>query len=320
MEISITGIQDHACFPDEVTKEQNLGYDPRWLNSYEFSTLDTRVSYRMPELPEVETTRRGIEPHLVGKRVVQVVVRQPRLRWPVSEELVQCLTGARILSVTRRAKYLLIGTQSGKVMIHLGMSGSLRILAAAIPPEKHDHLDIVLDDDHLLRFKDPRRFGSIFWLPGGQDQVPTHVLLDNLGPEPLLPEFNGDYLFQLSRKRRVAIKLLVMNGQVVVGVGNIYANEALHRAGIRPDRVAGKISRIRIQRLVDAIKEILGQAIEAGGTTLKDFVQEDGSPGYFSQSLSVYGRGGEPCLTCGKRLKEIRQGGRATVFCPGCQR
>ncbi len=274
----------------------------------------------MPELPEVETTRRGIEPHLVGKRVVQVIVRQPKLRWPVSEELAQCLTGSQILSVTRRAKYLFIGTRNGKMMIHLGMSGSLRILDTTITPEKHDHLDMVLENDRLLRFRDPRRFGSIFWLNGGPELKASHVLLENLGPEPLLPEFNGDYLYQRSRKRKVAIKLLIMNGQVVVGVGNIYANEALHRAGIRPDRVASKISKVRILRLVEAIKDILGRAIEAGGTTLKDFVQEDGSPGYFSQSLSVYGRGGEPCLSCGKLLKEIRQGGRATVFCSACQR
>ncbi len=283
----------------------------------------------MPELPEVETTRRGIEPHIVGKKVTQVVVRQPMLRWPVSEDLAQCLTGKTVISVGRRAKYLFVETRDGKVMIHLGMSGSLRILREFTPPGKHDHVDIGFDDGYLLRFRDPRRFGSIFWLPGivgsdnedaGVKQSGTgHVLLDKLGPEPLSSEFNGHYLYKSARNRKVAVKLFIMNAQVVVGVGNIYANEALHLAGIRPDRAANRISRLRYDQLARVIKEVLSRAIESGGTTLKDFVREDGSPGYFAQFLTAYGRGQQPCLQCRKILREIRQGGRATVFCPACQ-
>ena len=274
----------------------------------------------MPELPEVETTRRGIEPHIVGRKVVSVVVRQPLLRWPVSEDLAQCLTGTTIVSVTRRAKYLFIETISGKVMIHLGMSGSLRIISESVPLEKHDHVDIVFDDGHLLRFRDPRRFGSIFWLPGSKDSGSEHILLDNLGPEPLSSEFCGEYLHDRSGQRRIAVKMFIMNARIVVGVGNIYANEALHLAGIRPDRAANRISRVRYSRLAVVIKEVLTRAIESGGTTLKDFVREDGSPGYFGQSLTVYGRAGQPCLQCQRLLKEIRQGGRSSVFCQSCQR
>lgn len=269
----------------------------------------------MPELPEVETTRRGIAPHIIGKKVVQVVVRQPRLRWPVSAELAQCLTGRTVESVSRRAKYLFIETGHGKVMIHLGMSGSLRILPAFVAAGKHDHVDMIFDDGYVLRFRDPRRFGSIFWLPGSE-----HVLLDNLGPEPFSSAFCGQYLYTRSRSRKIAVKMFIMNAQIVVGVGNIYANEALHLAGIRPDRAANRISRIRYDLLAVVIKEVLASAIESGGTTLRDFVREDGSPGYFGQSLKVYGRGQQPCLQCQHSLKEIRQGGRATVFCPACQR
>ncbi|MFP6808395.1 MAG: bifunctional DNA-formamidopyrimidine glycosylase/DNA-(apurinic or apyrimidinic site) lyase [Pseudomonadales bacterium] len=269
----------------------------------------------MPELPEVETTRRGIEPHLLGKRVVQVTVRQAMLRWPVSEDLAQCFTGKTIVSVGRRAKYLFLETDDGKVMLHLGMSGSLRILREHLPAGAHDHVDFVMDDGCLLRFKDPRRFGSIFWL-AGED----HPLLEKLGPEPLSSDFDGNYLHEKSRKRKVSVKSFIMNGHVVVGVGNIYANEALYHAGIRPDRSAGRISKARYITLGKAIKEVLTRAIEAGGTTLKDFVREDGSPGYFGQSLAVYGRGGQQCHDCQKILVEIRQGGRASVFCSVCQR
>lgn len=274
----------------------------------------------MPELPEVETTRRGIEPHIVGKKVVAVVVRQPRLRWPVSEDLAQCLIGRTVVSVGRRAKYLFVETAAGKVMIHLGMSGSLRILRESVPAEKHDHVDIVFNHGYLLRFRDPRRFGSIFWLPGGKEPGNEHPLLDKLGPEPFSSEFCGEYLHARSRNRKIAVKMFIMNSQIVVGVGNIYANEALHLAGIRPDRAANRISRIRYDNLVLVIKEVLTRAIESGGTTLKDFVREDGSPGYFGQSLAVYGRGEQPCMQCQQILREIRQGGRATVFCPSCQR
>ncbi|HIG42183.1 MAG: bifunctional DNA-formamidopyrimidine glycosylase/DNA-(apurinic or apyrimidinic site) lyase [bacterium] len=270
----------------------------------------------MPELPEVETTRRGIEPHIVGRRVKLVLVRQPRLRWPVSVELAQALTGQVIESVGRRGKYLLIGTQAGRVMIHLGMSGNLRILPATAVVEKHDHVDFVLEDHTLLRYHDPRRFGSIFWLP----QSDGHKLIDNLGPEPLEEDFNPDYLYFESRGKKVAVKLLVMNSHIVVGVGNIYANEALFQSGIRPDRPAGSISRDRYRKLVSAIKNILARAIRSGGTTLKDFVREDGQPGYFSQSLAVYGRAGQACINCQRSLKEARLGQRTTVFCTRCQR
>jgi formamidopyrimidine-DNA glycosylase len=270
----------------------------------------------MPELPEVETTRRGIEPHILGRRVTHVLVRQPKLRWPVSPELGQVLTGQVIRSVNRRGKYLLIGSDVGRVMIHLGMSGSLRILTAGTRVEKHDHVDIVFDDETLLRYHDPRRFGSIFWLSG----LDEHTLIDNLGPEPLEDVFNADYLFIKSRNKKVAVKLLIMNSHIVVGVGNIYANEALFLAGIRPDRRAGSINKHRYQKLVSTIKQILNEAIASGGTTLKDFVREDGQPGYFKQSLSVYGRGGQPCLNCQRSLKEVRLGQRATVFCTRCQR
>lgn len=270
----------------------------------------------MPELPEVETTRRGIEPHVLGRRVQAVIVRQPNLRWPVSPELTQVLTGQRIERIDRRAKYLLFRTHTGRMMVHLGMSGSLRITSAEQAPRKHDHIDIQLDDRALLRYHDPRRFGSVFWLPGED----SHFLLDELGPEPLSADFDEDYLFRQSRRRKLAVKQFIMNSKIVVGVGNIYANEALFLAGIRPDRMAGGISKARYGKLVTHIKAVLNFAIQQGGTTLRDFVHEDGSPGYFKQQLAVYGRGGEACVKCEKRLTEIRQSDRTTVFCSSCQR
>ncbi len=270
----------------------------------------------MPELPEVETTRRGIEPHVVGKAIESVIVRQPSLRWPVSPELSQVMTGNRVTGIARRAKYLLFSTNTGRMMVHLGMSGSLRIINGSSTPRKHDHIDIAFKDGTVLRYHDPRRFGSIFWIPEGS----SHELIDSLGPEPLSDEFNGRYLYELSRRRKVAIKLFIMNSKVVVGVGNIYANEALHRAGIRPDRLAGRVSQQRYTRLSQEIKDVLTRAISSGGTTLRDFVREDGSPGYFKQSLLVYGRGNEPCLNCERSLKEVRLGNRTTVFCAKCQR
>jgi formamidopyrimidine-DNA glycosylase len=270
----------------------------------------------MPELPEVETTRLGISPHVVGKKVTSVVVREDRLRWPISPGLAQSLTGLTIRDVKRRAKYLLFVTDRGRLMVHLGMSGSLRVLQTDHSPEKHDHVDIGFDDGTVLRYRDPRRFGSIFWL---QD-ADSHELLDHLGPEPLSAGFDGDYLFHASRRRRVAIKTFLMNSHVVVGVGNIYANEALFRAGIRPDRLAMRVSRLRYQRLVEDVRGVLSEAIEAGGTTLRDFVKEDGSPGYFQSRLDVYGRKGEPCVNCSRPLVEIRQSQRTTVFCKSCQR
>lgn len=270
----------------------------------------------MPELPEVETTRRGIEPHLVHRVVRGVLVRQPLLRWPVSEDLGQRLTGKTIDGVARRAKYLFLETADGRVMIHLGMSGSLRILPARVPPEPHDHVDILLDNDTTLRYRDPRRFGSIFWIRPGE----AHKLTSSLGPEPLSMEFDGDYLYRVSRGRRLAVKSLLMNSRIVVGIGNIYANEALFAAGIRPDRAAGRISRDRYARLAEAVQAVLREAIDAGGTTLRDFVREDGSPGYFRQALGVYGRGGEPCPRCARPLRESRLGQRSTVWCAQCQR
>jgi len=270
----------------------------------------------MPELPEVETTRRGIEPHMKNRIVKCVLVRQGQLRWPVSPELGQALTGQKVQGVDRRGKYLFLKTASGRVMIHLGMSGSLRILKDTVEAEKHDHIDVVMDNKRLLRFRDPRRFGSVFWLPGTE----SHVLIDSLGPEPLEAEFDGTYLFDCSRGRRVAIKPFLMTSQIVVGVGNIYANEALFLAGIHPSKPAGKVSKKKMVQLVEAVKIILSKAIEAGGTTLQDFVQEDGSPGYFEQHLKVYGRGGEACLNCQRPLKEIRIGQRASVFCSACQK
>ena len=269
----------------------------------------------MPELPEVETTRRGIEPHLVGETVAQVIIRQPKLRWEISPELAQMLSGQLITGVERRAKYLLINTDSGQVMIHLGMSGSLRIIDADLAPELHDHVDLVLRNGRMLRYHDPRRFGSIFWL----DEFYKHSLLENLGPEPLSDAFDAEYLYAASRSRKAPIKSFLMDGRIVVGVGNIYANEALYLAGIRPDIAAGKPSRARYVKLVSAVQKVLAEAIEAGGTSLKDFVREDGSPGYFKQSLNVYGRGGEPCLKCERALKEVRIGQRTTVFCTRCQ-
>ena len=270
----------------------------------------------MPELPEVETTRRGIEPHIVGKAIKTVIVRQSSLRWPVSPELSQVMTGNRVHGVSRRAKYLLFGTNTGRMMFHLGMSGSLRITNRSTALKKHDHIDIIFDDGTVLRYHDPRRFGSVFWIPEGS----SHALIDNLGPEPLSEEFDGHYLYELSRRRKLVIKLFIMDSKVVVGVGNIYANEALHRAGIRPDRFAGRVSLERYATLSQEIKDVLVSAISSGGTTLRDFVREDGSPGYFKQSLLVYGRGKEPCLNCGRGLQDVRIGNRTTVFCAKCQR
>ena len=271
----------------------------------------------MPELPEVETARRGITPHILNRQVTQVIVRDSRLRWPVPDTLATELPGQVIRAVDRRAKYLLLETAVGTLMLHLGMSGSLRIVPAAQPAATHDHLDVVFDNGQALRLTDPRRFGSALWLTENPRQ---HSLLCSLGPEPLTDEFTTDTLFARSRGRTAPVKNFIMDNQVVVGVGNIYANEALFMAGIHPKRQAGKVSRARYERLVAAIKQVLARAIEQGGTTLKDFVGGDGKPGYFRVELQVYGRTGEPCVTCGKPLKEARLGQRATVFCSHCQR
>ncbi len=270
----------------------------------------------MPELPEVETTRRGIAPHLVGQRVAEVVVREPRLRWPIPEDLDVRLSGQRITAVERRAKYLLVQAEQGCLIIHLGMSGSLRLVPADQPAGKHDHVDLLLESGQRLRYTDPRRFGAWLW-----SEAPlAHALLANLGPEPLSEAFDGQRLFTLSRGRSMAVKPFIMDNAVVVGVGNIYASEALFAAGIDPRRPAGAISQARYVRLADEIKRILAHAIERGGTTLRDFVGGDGKPGYFQQELFVYGRGGEFCKHCGATLKEVRLGQRASVFCGRCQR
>jgi len=271
----------------------------------------------VPELPEVETTRRGIAPHVQGQRVADVVVRQKQLRWPVPRGLKQRLTGQVIRAVERRAKYLLLRFDRGSLIVHLGMSGSLRLVAADAPVGKHDHFDLMLAGGHALRLTDPRRFGAVLWSRGDPLE---HELLRALGPEPLDDAFDGERLYRLSRGRRAAVKPFIMDGKVVVGVGNIYASEALFRAGIRPDRPAGGIGRARYVRLAAAIKTVLGEAIAQGGTTLRDFVGGDGRPGYFAQHLNVYGREGEPCPACGAAVRQAVLGQRASYWCPRCQR
>lgn len=270
----------------------------------------------MPELPEVETTRRGIAPFCEGQTVARVTVRNPSLRWPVPSDLAGRLEGQVINSVDRRAKYLFLNLDHGTVIVHLGMSGSLRIITDDTPPLTHDHIDLALQSGVILRFNDPRRFGCWLWA----DSAGEHPLITHLGPEPLVPEFNGAHLFRLSRGKHTPVKSFIMDNHVVVGVGNIYANEALFKAGIHPKRKAGRISLDRYHRLAEAIRETLSAAILMGGTTLRDFVNSDGKPGYFAQSLLVYGRSGEPCRECGRPLKDIRMNNRATVYCPGCQR
>jgi formamidopyrimidine-DNA glycosylase len=271
----------------------------------------------MPELPEVETTCQGIAPHILGQKVLDVIVREKKLRWPVPAGLSKLLKNNGVIEVSRRAKYLLITFNQGVIMIHLGMSGSLRIVATGVPAEKHDHLDFKFQNGNVLRYRDPRKFGSIHWITG---PLEDHPLLCALGPEPLTDEFSGSTLHTRSRKRKIAVKAFIMDSHVVVGVGNIYANEALFRAGIRPTLAAGKVSLARYEKLASAIKEILEEAIRVGGTTLRDFLGSDGEPGYFKQSLVVYGRGGEPCLVCKSVLKEVRLGQRSTVYCSNCQR
>lgn len=270
----------------------------------------------MPELPEVETTRRGIAPHLQGQRVSRVVVRDRRLRWPIPDDLDARLSGQRIVEVQRRAKYLLINAEAGTLICHLGMSGNLRLVPVDQPPLKHEHVDIELESGVALRYTDPRRFGAMLW----STDPHAHELLKRLGPEPLTDLFDGERLFQLSRGRMMAVKPFIMDNAVVVGVGNIYATEALFAAGIDPRREAGGVSRARYLRLAQEIKRILANAIERGGTTLRDFIGGDGQPGYFQQELFAYGRGGEPCKVCGRALREVRLGQRASVFCGTCQK
>ena len=268
----------------------------------------------MPELPEVETTLRGIEPHIAGTEVEQLRVFNGSLRWPVTEGLSEIVKGQRLLSLTRRAKYLLLHLERGSMMIHLGMSGSLRLVDKNTERRKHDHIEMHMSNGKCLRYHDPRRFGCWLWSDN------RHPQLDHLGPEPLTDDFSGKRLFELSRKRKVAVKPFIMDNKIVVGVGNIYASEALFRSGIRPDREAGRISLQRYELLAGHIKDVLRLAIEQGGTTLRDFVNGNGEPGYFQQTLMVYGRGGQPCGQCDKPLSEIRLGQRSSVFCCHCQR
>lgn len=269
----------------------------------------------MPELPEVETSCRGITPHIEGETVRAVIIRNRSLRWPVSRKVDNQLPGAEIESVSRRAKYILIHTSNGTAIMHLGMSGSVYIVDNGTPAGVHDHVDIEFDHGKALRLTDPRRFGSLHWSKAPLD----HELIRNLGPEPLSNDFDGQYLWSHSRGRKVSVKQFIMNAQVVVGVGNIYASESLFMAGIHPKRAAGRIALHRYERLAIAIKDVLGRAIEAGGTTLRDFYGGDGEAGYFKQELQVYDREGEECRVCATPIKAITQGQRSTYYCRYCQ-
>ena len=271
----------------------------------------------MPELPEVETTCRGIAPHIEGQIINHVIVRQSKLRWPVPDLLSQTLSGLCIHSVSRRAKYLLFNTDIGTILVHLGMSGNLRLVSSNQVVGKHDHLDFIFNDGTVLRYNDPRRFGSVLWTT---EPIDNHPLIKNLGPEPLSDAFNGEYLFTVAQKRKVAVKLLIMDSHIVVGVGNIYANEALFMASIHPSSPACDISLTHYQSLAKCIRVVLQHAIKQGGTTLRDFVNEAGRPGYFQQQLKVYGRAGLSCVNCNHPLTEIRLANRSTVFCSVCQK
>lgn len=269
----------------------------------------------MPELPEVETSRRGIIPHIVGSKITTVIIRQPQLRWKIPTDLLKYLENKKLLSVDRRAKYLLLNFSTGTLLIHLGMSGSLRICPLNSEVQKHDHVDLIFESC-LLRYTDPRRFGAILWL--GKDPLQS-PLLNKLGPEPLSKSFNADYLYQLSQKRKQPVKQFIMDQKVVTGIGNIYATEALFTVGISPVRSAGNISLKRYLLLVDSIKNILQEAIQQGGTTLKDFVGSDGKPGYFQQTLHIYGKAGHNCPNCQTPLKAVKLAARNSVYCPKCQ-
>ncbi|WP_353349959.1 bifunctional DNA-formamidopyrimidine glycosylase/DNA-(apurinic or apyrimidinic site) lyase [Oceaniserpentilla sp. 4NH20-0058] len=276
----------------------------------------------MPELPEVETTRSGIAPHIQDQSISKLVVRQPKLRWPIPDDLPWLVKGQNVLAVRRRAKYLLVDIGNSKLkgtlIIHLGMSGSLRVIKGTPPePLKHEHFDLVFSKDLMLRFTDPRRFGACLWQDANN---PENAFLDHLGPEPLSDEFSGAYLFEKSRKRTSAIKTFIMDQRIVVGVGNIYASESLFLSGINPKKAAGKLSKAKYETLAAQIKQVLTHAIAQGGTTLKDFVGSDGKPGYFAQKLNVYGRTGEPCPNCADPIKQITQGQRSTFYCSPCQK
>jgi len=271
----------------------------------------------MPELPEVETIRRCIEPELVGQTVTEIIIRNPNLRWPIPEDFSRTLPGQKIVAVDRRAKYLLIRTKAGTAIIHLGMSGRLLVCSPDRSVEKHDHIDLILNNGRLLRFNDARRFGCALWTAGPAMQ---HPLLKDLGREPLEDGMTGKYLFEQSRRRSLAVKEFLMNSRIVVGIGNIYANEALFAAGINPARSAAHISAKRYNKLAAAIKTVLNDALEQGGTTLRDFCDAAGNPGYFQLKLMVYDRADEPCYSCGAAIHYVRQAQRSTYFCGKCQR
>ncbi len=271
----------------------------------------------MPELPEVETVLQGLKPHLEGKTIQKVVVRQEKLRWPIPSNLCGQLVQNRIGTLSRRAKYLLMPVGSGTVILHLGMSGSLSIVDKKTLPLRHDHVDIIFSDTHLLRYTDPRRFGCLLWT---DEVIAKHALMAHLGPEPLTEHFSADYLYQAIKHRNAAIKTLLMNNQIVVGVGNIYAAEVLFIAQVHPLTPGKALSKAVCVRLVDAIQQILSAAIKQGGTTIKNFVNSEGKPGYFTQKLNVYGRAGLPCIQCHMPLQSIQLGQRSTVFCKHCQK
>ena len=277
----------------------------------------------MPELPEVEVTRRGVAPHLEGRIVEQVVFRREGLRWPFPAHLTESLVGQRITSVGRRGKYLLIGFDSGILIVHLGMSGHLRVLPPGIELKKHDHFDLVVregEQRHVLRLHDPRRFGAVLWHAHDDGDIEQHILLRSLGVEPLEDSFSAELLYKETRKRSAPIKQVLLAGDIVVGVGNIYACESLFKAGISPKTPASRISRARYEKLAAAIRDILAAAIVQGGSTLKDFIAVNGQSGYFQQTYFVYDRAGVPCRNCGAPVRQIKQGQRSTFYCATCQR
>lgn len=273
----------------------------------------------MPELPEVEVTRRGVAPHLDGRVVTAVVVRHSGLRWPFPADLPALLCGHRIRSTGRRGKYLLLRFDHGTLIVHLGMSGHLRVLSTGTPPRKHDHFDLVVGEQ-VLRLSDPRRFGAVLWHGREQGEIDGHVLLRGLGVEPLDPGFSAPLLYRQTRNRSASIKQVLLSGDIVVGVGNIYASESLFKAGIHPKTAACRIGLARYARLVQAIQATLAAAIEQGGSTLRDFMSVNGQPGYFQQSYFVYDRAGMPCRVCGGEVRQIKQGQRSTFYCPNCQK
>ena len=271
----------------------------------------------MPELPEVETTRRGLLPHVVGRRIRDVVVRNGALRWPVPAHLARTLRGEEVVDVRRRGKYLVFDCRKGHLIVHLGMSGRLTLVPEGQPARRHDHVDVRFEGERALRLTDPRRFGAMLWVRG---KAEDHALLRELGLEPFDEAFTGAALHERSRGRRVAVKHFLMDAHVVTGVGNIYASEALFHAGVHPLRAAGRISRARYDRLAASVRATLERALAAGGTTLRDFADASGHPGYFQNECAVYGREGEPCRACGTPIRQLRQGQRSTFYCPRCQR